>query len=88
MTSFEVNLDLVGHILGERLLMVLLRTLKKYEKLGIVHINKLMGSYDWSAQRTSIWVCLQNRRAISSALKSRCLKGSQGCTLGALQGAR
>jgi hypothetical protein len=34
MASFEVDLDLVGHILGERLWDVLQRTLKKYEKLG------------------------------------------------------
>jgi len=37
-----VNLDLVGHILDERLWEVLQKTLKSYEKLGMVQVNERM----------------------------------------------
>src|ERR1700693_2475488 len=49
---------------------------------------KQCAHFQWSAQRTSIWVCLQNRRAISSAFKSWCLKCPKRGTPEALQGPR
>jgi hypothetical protein len=87
MASYEVDLDLVGHILGDRPWEVLQRTLKKYEKLGNHSHERAYGFLGLECPENLYLGLFTEQTCHIISAKSGSLKGSQGCTLKALQGA-